>query len=146
MFLKERMGIVMINKFTGEYKFLSNMYPCIVEIEGQKYPSVEHAFQAMKSLDSNDRVAMSVCRSPEEAKQAGKLLNLRSDWEQVKVDLMYQILKEKFSNPELAQKLKSTEGEELIEGNTWGDNFWGVYKGQGENQLGKLLMKIREEI
>lgn len=136
----------MINKFVGEYKFLSNMYPCIIEVEGQKYPSVEHAFQAMKSLDSNDRVAMSVCRSPEEAKQAGKLLNLRSDWEQVKVNLMYEILKKKFTDPELAQKLKSTQGEELIEGNTWGDKFWGVYKGQGENQLGKLLMKIREEI
>lgn len=136
----------MINKFVGEYKFLSNMYPCIIEVEGQKYPSVEHAFQAMKSLDSNDRVAMSVCRSPEEAKQAGKLLNLRSDWEQVKVNLMYTILKKKFTDPELAQKLKSTQGEELIEGNTWGDKFWGVYKGQGENQLGKLLMKIREEI
>lgn len=136
----------MINKFVGEYKFLSNMYPCIIEVEGQKYPSVEHAFQAMKSLDPNDRVAMSVCRSPEEAKQAGKLLNLRSDWEQVKVTLMYDILKKKFTDPELAQKLKSTQGEELIEGNTWGDKFWGVYKGQGENQLGKLLMKIREEI
>ena len=136
----------MINKFVGEYKFLSNMYPCIIEVEGQKYPSVEHAFQAMKSLDSNDRVAMSVCRSPEEAKQAGKLLNLRSDWEQVKVNLMYEILKKKFTDTELAQKLKSTQGEELIEGNTWGDKFWGVYKGQGENQLGKLLMKIREEI
>lgn len=136
----------MINKFVGEYKFLSNMYPCIIEVEGQKYPSAEHAFQAMKSLDSNDRLAMSVCRSPEEAKQAGKLLNLRSDWEQVKVNLMYEILKKKFSNPELAQKLRSTEGEELIEGNTWGDKFWGVYKGQGENHLGKLLMKVREEI
>lgn len=136
----------MINKFVGEYKFLSNMYPCIIEVEGQKYPSAEHAFQAMKSLDSNDRLAMSVCRSPEEAKQAGKLLNLRSDWEQVKVNLMYEILKKKFSNPELAEKLRSTKGEELIEGNTWGDKFWGVYKGQGENHLGKLLMKVREEI
>ena len=136
----------MINKFVGENKFLSNMYPCIIEVEGQKYPSAEHAFQAMKSLDSNDRLAMSVCRSPEEAKQAGKLLNLRSDWEQVKVNLMYEILKKKFSNPELAEKLRSTKGEELIEGNTWGDKFWGVYKGQGENHLGKLLMKVREEI
>lgn len=136
----------MINKFVGEYKFLSNMYPCIIEVEGQKYPSAEHAFQAMKSLNTNDRIAMSVCRSPEEAKQAGKLLNLRSDWEQVKVNLMYEILKKKFSNPELAEKLRSTKNEELIEGNTWGDKFWGVYKGQGENQLGKLLMKIREEI
>lgn len=135
-----------ITSFRNEHFFLSNMYPTILYIDGQIYPSAEHAFQAMKSLDKNDRIAMSVCRSPEEAKKAGKIVDLRPDWEDVKVGIMYDVLKAKFSDPELAQKLQNTEDEELIEGNTWGDTFWGVCKGKGENTLGKLLMRVRKEI
>lgn len=111
----------MINRFTGNYNFLSNMYPCIIRINDEIYPSAEHAFQAMKCLDRDDRLAISVCRSPEEAKQAGRLVNLRADWESVKIDIMYSILKAKFSSKDLQSKLKSTAGEELIEGNTWGE-------------------------
>lgn len=136
----------MINKFSGQYSFLSNMYPCTVEIERLKYPSAEHAFQAMKSLNLNDRIAIARCSSPKEAKQAGKRLKLRDDWEQVKTGYMYDILKVKFSDLELASKLKETGDEELIEGNTWGDTFWGVCNGTGQNQLGQILMLIRDEI
>lgn len=135
-----------ITRFDGKYKFLSNMYPTIVRINGEMYPSSEHAFQAMKSLDRNDRIAISVCRSPEEAKQAGKHLPLRADWEEVKVALMYQIVKVKFEDPELAAKLRETKDEELVEGNTWGDCFWGKCNGVGQNMLGQILMKVRKEI
>lgn len=135
-----------INKFRGEYEFLSNMYPSLVSINDERYPTVEHGFQAMKSLNKDDRLAMSVCPSAKEAKRCGRHLNLRPDWEDVKVDIMYKLLKSKFSDPVLAQKLIDTGDEELIEGNTWGDTFWGVCKGVGENNLGKLLMKVRSEI
>lgn len=135
-----------ITKFRGEYEFLSNMYPGILYINGEMYPSAEHAFQASKSLDKDVRLGMAVCRSAKEAKEAGRLINLRSDWENVKVDIMYSILKAKFEDPELAQKLRDTGDEELIEGNTWGDKFWGVCNGEGKNMLGNLLMKVRKEI
>ena len=135
-----------INKFRGTYKFLSNMYPSVLYVDGEVYPSAEHAFQAMKSLNRDDRIAISVSRSAKEAKEAGKLVSLRPDWEDVKVDFMYKILKAKFLNADLAQKLKDTGDEELIEGNTWKDTFWGVCEGKGKNMLGQLLMKVREEI
>lgn len=135
-----------INKFRGEYSFLSNMYPIMVRIDGESYPSAEHAFQALKSLNKDVRLAISVCRSPSEAKYAGKHIELRDDWDSVKVDIMYKILLAKFKNPELAKKLKDTGSEELIEGNTWNDKFWGVCNGDGQNMLGKLLMKVREEL
>ena len=135
-----------ITKFRNEYFFLSNMYPEVLYINGEMYPSAEHAFQASKSLDKDVRLGMSVCRSAKEAKQAGRLINLRCDWEDVKVDVMYNILKAKFEDPELAQKLRDTGDEELIEENNWGDTFWGVCKGKGKNTLGQLLMKVRKEI
>ena len=135
-----------IAKFRDNYFFLSNMYPEVLYINGEMYPSAEHAFQASKSLDKDVRLSISVCRSAKEAKEAGRLVNLRYDWEDVKVDIMYNILKAKFADPELAQKLRDTGNEELIEGNTWGDTFWGVCKGKGDNTLGKLLMKVRKEI
>lgn len=136
-----------ITKFRGKYEFLSNMYPTILYIGDEIYPSAEHAFQAMKCLDKDERIAMSTCRSSKEAKAAGRLVKLRPDWEEVKVDMMYKVLKAKFENPELAQKLRDTNGETLVEGNTWGDDFWGVNsKGQGRNMLGNLLMQVRKEI
>lgn len=135
-----------ISKFKGEYEFLSNMYPTLFYIDEQIYPSAEHAFQAMKCLNRDDQIAMSLCRSSEEAKKAGRLVHLRPDWEEVKVDMMYKVLRAKFQDPELAQKLRDTGDEELIEGNTWKDTFWGVYNGVGQNMLGKLLMELRKEI
>lgn len=135
-----------ITKFRGKYEFLSNMYPTILYINGEMYPSAEHAFQAMKSLNRDDRIAVSVCRSGKEAKEAGRLLTLRDDWEDVKVDIMLSILKAKFEDPELAQKLRETNGHTLVEENTWGDDFWGTCNNRGRNMLGELLMKVRKEI
>ena len=135
-----------ITSFRGEYEFLSNMYPTILYVNGEMYPSAEHAFQASKSLNKDIRMGISVCRSAKEAKEAGRLVSLRPDWEDVKVDIMYNILKAKFENPELADKLRNTKDEDLIEGNTWGDKFWGVCKGEGKNTLGVLLMKVRNEL
>lgn len=135
-----------ITSFRGSNKFLSNMYPALVDIDGELYPSAEHAFQAMKSLNKDDRIAIAVCRSAEEAKKAGRSVDLRKDWEDAKLDIMYSIVKAKFSNPALAHLLEQTGDAILIEGNTWGDTFWGVCDGEGDNNLGKILMRIREEL
>ena len=133
--------------FRGKYFFLSNFYPTKIWIDGMLYPSAEHAFQALKCARGEDRIAISVCRSAKEAKKAGRQVQMRADWEDVKVDVMHRILSAKFSqNATLLAMLIDTSNEELIEGNCWGDTYWGVCQGEGQNALGKLLMQVREEL
>lgn len=133
-----------IDRFQGDYKFLSNFYPCEIEYEGIKYKTLEHAYQASKTLDISLRKAVAEKKSPSKAKRAGRKLKLRSDWDEIKLGIMEELVRIKFTDhPNLKRKLLDTEDAELIEGNTWGDNYWGIYKGEGENHLGKILMKIR---
>lgn len=136
----------MITKFTGQYKFLSNFFACEVEYEGIAYPSSEHAFQAAKTLDRNERIKIARASSPGMAKTLGRHVSLRRDWEETKDSIMEEILRIKFSNPELKDKLLRTGDSRLVEGNTWGDVYWGVCGNKGKNKLGKLLMKVRESL
>lgn len=136
----------MINSFEGQHRFLSNFFPADVYYDGEWYPSAEHAYQAAKTLDLHTRHLISKLRSAADAKAAGRHVNLRADWEYVKLFVMEDILREKFKDEILRAKLINTRDEELIEGNWWGDRYWGVCRGEGENHLGKLLMKIREEV
>lgn len=136
----------MITKFTGQYKFLSNFFACEVEYEGIAYPSSEHAFQAAKTLDRNERIKIARASSPGMAKTLGRHVSLRRDWEETKDSIMGEILHIKFSNPELKDKLLRTGDSRLVEGNTWGDVYWGVCGNKGKNKLGKLLMKVRESL
>lgn len=135
-----------IKSFTKEYSFLSNFYGCFIHYMGLRFPSVEHAFQAAKSLDPDIRWQFQYCRSAGEAKQRGKMVELRPDWEEVKVQVMTDLIRDKFQCPELKQKLLDTGYAHIEEGNNHGDKFWGTVKGQGRNELGKILMKVREEL
>jgi N-glycosidase YbiA len=136
-----------IDSFQGEYRFLSNFWPAEVVFEGITYPDVEHAYQSAKTLDMNERRRIAVIATPAEAKHAGEALQYRADWEQVKIDVMEQCVRYKFTHhPELAAKLQATGDAELEEGNTWGDQIWGVYQGKGANHLGIILMKVRGEL
>jgi len=142
-----------IEKFRGANRFLSNFYSCPVIFENLKYSSAEHAYQAAKTPDLNIRKNISKLNSPVKAKAAGYKINLRPDWENIKIFTMYQICKAKFEqNEELLGKLFKTEDFKLIEGNTWHDNFWGDCSCEkckdipGKNYLGKILMKIRKEL
>lgn len=139
----------MITNFKGEYFFLSNFYPCRIPYETLVYPSVEHAFQAAKTKHIPTRLKILNLTSPASAKRAGRsipLQHFRKDWEIVKINIMYDLLKSKFSTSPLLEMLDNTSPHELIEGNYWGDTFWGVCRGVGENHLGKLLMKVRSEL
>ncbi len=135
-----------ISYFDDDYAFLSNFYEHPVEYEGKIYPSNEHAFQAAKSLSDNDKENIKNQPSPSRAKFAGRKVKLRKDWEDVKLDIMYEICKSKFSDETLKQKLLDTNDLELVEGNTWDDNFWGKCNEDGQNNLGKILMRIRDEL
>lgn len=135
-----------INSFKGQYSFLSNFYPVQVEIEGIVYPSVEHAYVAMKTMDIELRKQISLVETAGKVKRMGRTLNIRSDWDHIKLPVMFGLLRLKFQKPELKLLLISTGDSHLEEGNWWGDTFWGVCKGVGENNLGKLLMRVRQEI
>lgn len=137
-----------IDSFTGENRILSNFYPCLIEYEGLVFPSTEHAFQAAKSLDKADRKRFTVgggCLSAGRAKRKGRMLDLRKDWESVKISVMREILRTKFRQPMLREYLLGTGEKKLVEGNHWGDTFWGVCRNKGQNWLGKLLMEVRKE-
>ena len=141
------MGAAAIDSFSGEYRYLSNFWLAAVTYEGKRYPSVEHAYQAAKTLDVGERARIAGLATASEAKRAGRGLRVRVDWEQVKLGVMEQCVRDKFLNhADLGAKLLATGEAELVEGNDWGDRFWGVCEGRGENHLGKILMKVRSEL
>lgn len=133
-----------INNFRGTHRFLSNFFPAEVAYEGAIYPSVENAFQAAKCMSASERTVFAVC-SPAEAKRFGRRVRLRPDWEQIKLDIMRQLVTDKFMRSnELRRRLLATGSAELIEGNVWNDTFWGVCRGRGQNHLGRILMGVRD--
>jgi len=112
---------------------------------GIAYPTSEHAYQAAKTLNENSRMNISILGTPSEAKRYGKTVQLRADWDEVKLEIMAEIVRAKFiQNPTLREKLLATDDAILEEGNNWGDTYWGVCKGSGENNLGKVLMELRD--
>ena len=142
----------MINKFDGEYAFLSNFYECPITYDGITYTNSEAAFHAHKTLNEEERKQFAAL-DPSAAKKLGRKITLRSDWEEVKTKIMYEICLAKFSqNEDLKAKLLATGDEYLEEGNYWHDNCWGNCSCEkckditGENRLGKILMEIREEL
>jgi hypothetical protein len=139
-------GDAKIMDFRGKYEFLSNFYPCQVELDDEVYPSVEHAFQAAKTDDFEWREKIRLAGSARMAKVIGSKVQLRSNWEDIKVWLMLELLREKFMDRSLANMLLETGDAELVEDNNWHDEFWGMCNGRGKNQLGKLLMQVRGEL
>lgn len=136
-----------IDRFDGEYRFLSNFWRCAVWHDGAVYQNAEAAFQAAKCQDPAEKTQFAGMTDPGTAKRAGRRVKLRPDWESVKIGVMTNIIRAKFApGSDLADRLLATGDAELIEGNTWNDRFWGVCNGQGRNELGKILMKIRSEL
>lgn len=138
----------MIEAFKDEYRFLSNFHPAEVEWEGCLYPTVEHAYQAAKTVIPEERAAVLACPHAGAAKKYSAKLTIRPDWEAIKPTVMRQLLRAKFSIPELRELLLATGEEEIIEGNSWHDTYWGQCycercRGEGQNLLGQMLMEIR---
>ena len=138
-----------ITNFREEpWRFLSNFYEVSVAYGGLTYQSSEAAFQAQKCMTEEERLPFTGF-GPGKSKGMGRRVKLRPDWEEVKVGIMEEIVRAKFTqHPELAAQLLATGEKVLVEGNTWGDTFWGVdlRTGQGKNHLGRILMKVREEL
>lgn len=150
-----------IFKFSGTHKFLSNFYlngP--FEYLGKRWLTSEHAYQAMKTLDEDEREYIRSLRQPWMAKRAGsrygingRVITLRPDWKAVCYDTMLEIKRAQFEqNPGMCASLFTTMPSKLVEGNMWHDNFWGdcsciqCIRIKGLNLYGKILMKLRDEI
>jgi len=152
----------MIDKFEGRFRFLSNFYPCKIEHKGIKYPSVEHFYVAMKVTEmqlidgiyytaADFREMISRISNPGDVKKIGSRVKIRRDWDDKKLEFMNWAVREKFKDETLAEMLISTGDQEIIEGNWWHDNFFGSCScvkcgNKGQNNLGKLLMRVRDDI
>lgn len=139
----------MIGPFKGEYDFLSNFYRAPVVFKTFTYPTNEHWYQAHKARISTTHRHVIEAMTPAEAKRRGRGLTMSSSFERDKHEIMLFGLILKFrQHPILAQRLVATGNEELVEINSWGDQFWGaVYTNNGlvgENHLGKSLMQVRK--
>jgi hypothetical protein len=137
-----------ISRFFGRYAGLSNFYRAPIDLgDDATYPTNEHAFQAMKSTDPLIHRSVASAETPREAKELGRSLSRRPDWEQIKEQVMLDLCRLKFAtHPDLRDLLLSTGDAYLEEGNDWGDREWGTVGGQGQNKLGHILMRVRAEL
>lgn len=138
-----------ITRFRGPYSFMSNFASVPIVYESKPYSSVEYAYQAAKFAD--DAMKDEIANSPKPKTLANLYKHLwRDDWDDIKLAVMEELLRQKFDCEPFRTKLLNTQNAVLMEGNTWGDKYWGVvyYDGEwlGENHLGKLLMKIRSDL
>lgn len=137
-----------IDSFRDEYAFLSNFYPVqVIGMDGFAYPTVEHAFQAAKTDVPEEQRYIRAAATTSIAKRRGRVVTLRRGWDDMRLDVMRELLANKFrTHPKLRAQLLDTRGQMLVEGNRWGDTYWGVCRGVGYNHLGRLLMKLRAEL
>lgn len=135
-----------IRTFRGDHAFLSNFYPCVVVLDAEAYPTVEHAYQAAKTLDPIHRAAIMHAGTAGVAKRLGRAAPMREGWDGMKLSVMEQLLRQKFALEPLRHRLLATAPRLITECNTWGDVYWGVCRGRGANHLGRLLMQLRREM
>jgi ribA/ribD-fused uncharacterized protein len=136
-----------ITSFRGEYRWLSNFATSAVIRNGVWYVSSEHAYQAAKATTQEQHDWVARAASCGEAKKRGNKVMLRPDWDEICVGVMEECVRSKFAlNPDLRDRLLATGTAKLEEGNNWGDQFWGTVNGIGDNHLGKILMKVRDEL
>lgn len=132
--------------FSGELNFCSNFYYAEILYKGQKFKTAEHAYQWSKCKHDADKAAICEAKTPVEAKKIGKKATIIDNWDNSRIPIMYEILKCKFSLPFLKEKLINTGDQELVNENYWRDTVFGVYNKEGDNWLGRLLMRIRDEL
>lgn len=130
-----------ITSFDGDYRFLSNFYHC-----DHLGTTTEHLYQAAKPSDPIEMIRILAAPTPGQAKRLGARCKMRENWDHIKITVMREVIAQKFEDPDLRDFLLSTGTQTLIEGNTWGDKFWGVCGGVGLNNLGLLLMERRSQL
>ena len=134
--------------FHGEHRFLSNFEPARVHDheDFEWYPTVEHAYHALKTLDREQRRMIRLAKTPGIAKKLGQKLVQRADWKDIKEAVMLDLNTQKYRLPKYRDLLLATGEAYIEETNTWKDTYWGVCNGVGDNRLGKILMAIRTQL
>jgi len=130
----------------SEYdKIFSNFIDSPILMDGIRYPTVEHAYQAHKCSTIEERKQIAALPNAGKAKRAGRKVKVREDWEQVKYAIMCECLLHKFRIKEFKIELLRTNNKPIIEdASVWDDKIWGTGRdGTGQNLLGKALMKVR---
>lgn len=136
-----------IIQFKDKYAFLDNCFLTDISYEGLIYPSAESAFQASKLIDNKERMPFTAYKQ-DKVKQKGYYIEPYHGWETKRLEIMEQILREKFrQHSDLYEKLLQTRGYKLIAGNKKREKYWGVnlITWEGDNHLGQILMKLRNE-
>ena len=138
----------MITEFQGQYRWLSNFAASVIKYQGGIYRSVEHAYQSAKSDDPGWKLLCLTTDKPGDVKRASREITPKEGWDEIKVEVMRDLLEKKYAKPFYRSLLMSTDDMEIQEGNWWGDKFWGVClkTGEGENRLGKMIMEIRKQL
>jgi hypothetical protein len=136
----------MITEFQGQWRWLSNFWPANVMYDGHMFPSSEHAYVAAK-INNPKMYAVITTYTVAQAKRYGKPFQWGTRDRRA---IMLEIVRDKFTrNPALQKALLATGDTELQEGNRWNDRYWGICppdSGQGQNELGKILMQVRKEL
>jgi len=131
------------------HREFSNFAPFGVDLDGERWPTTEHYYQAQKFADPELQAKIRKAEKPMIAKNlADKNRDrMRADWDAVKDDIMYRAVRRKFElHPELRDLLLAT-GEEAIVETVPNDYYWGVGReGTGQNKLGKIIERIRAEL
>lgn len=135
----------MISEFRGDYAWLSNFYPSKIYYDGYYFSCVECAYQSQKNNDVSWKLFCSE-HDAKIVKRESKKINLIYNWDYIKFYIMLDCLNLKFRQEPFKSLLVATEDHELIEGNNWGDTYWGICNGKGKNTLGKMLMSIRNDL
>lgn len=130
--------------FYSKSCFLSNFFPAGFRTGGKRYATVEHYFQSQKTNGTYTAERIRLAETPYRAKQMGKAVLLRPNWEKIKEEVMMQGLKLKFANPIMRARLLQTGNAKLVEDSPY-DFYWGGRTG-GLNRLGILLMRLRKEL
>lgn len=142
-----------IDSFSQLNAYLSNFFPSPIMVGGIEYPTVEHAFQAAKTIDPDEQRWVREAGTPGMAKRRGRQVQIHGNWSRIRASVMAELLMRKFTqHPRLKRLLIETGNATLIEGNTWHDQYWGdcrcaKHQGTpGKNLLGALLMELRERL
>ena len=130
----------------GEYKGLSNFYHSEIEIDNRKYQTVEHFYQACKATNEKDFDEIANSGDPYSSKELGNSLPNRSDWDEIKYQLMMKGLYAKYTQHNDLKELLLSTGDSPIHENTFNDRYWGYFDGLGRDMLGKALMETREKL
>jgi ribA/ribD-fused uncharacterized protein len=143
------MNVIHFYSAGGEFGCLSNFSPHPIALKGKTWPTSEHYFQAQKFAGAPDEEEVRQAKSPMIAARMGRSRKrpLRKDWESVKDSIMHEVVLAKFTqHADLREILLATRDATIVE-HTRNDSYWGDGgDGRGKNQLGRILMHVRDEL